>query len=101
MNEKSKWIRRGRPAAVRFPVRRTLVASGVDYEIEIPRWTKVRCLRCGNTLDLCEATVSHLPHEIDDMEYVRCPWCTRLAAIVDYYDQLPDGGKAPCFATPA
>ena len=77
----------GRPPKVTFPITRTIVEHGREFQKTINENTTVRCYNCGDKFLINRDTVFHYHHKYDDMTYVRCPHCGFKAAALYYFDR--------------
>lgn len=80
--------RHGRRPAIEFPIRRTIVESGRDFEKVMEAGAKVRCLRCGMTFTVDRLTVHLSDSAVDEMPYVRCELCHFSAPVLQYFDRV-------------
>lgn len=78
----------GRPPAVRWPIRRTVVESGQPFEKTMQENTTVSCYRCGSEFLVNRDTAYRLRRSIDEMPYIRCPHCGYVAAVLYYFDRV-------------
>lgn len=86
----------GRPTAIHWPIRRTVVCLGEERELKIEENTTVKCVRCGQSILVNGDTAFVLLTVHGSWECVRCPHCGRIADAF-YYLQEP---KRPRIRTP-
>ena len=80
--------RRGRTPAVSFPIRRTVVESGLDRKKVIEAGDAVSCLRCQKPFRVDSLTARLSDSSVDDMPILHCPSCGYAAAVLYYFDRV-------------
>ena len=79
----------GRPAAIHWPIRRTVMISGAPRPMLIEENTTVHCVRCGAEFLINSDTAFVMKTELDSFEVVRCPRCNRIADAFYYLREPP------------
>ena len=74
---------------VTFPIQRVQVVHGHDRVYTIEENQAVNCLMCGQRFLINRDTVFALPGP-SDVPIVRCARCNYYAAVMYYYDQIPN-----------
>ena len=90
----------GRPPLVRFPIERAEVCQGHELRREIHLGAETRCVRCGQRFQMNETTAIRRNDALDDMVYIRCPWCGYLAAVTHYFERIEGGTRPRRMQTP-
>lgn len=70
--------------AAKFPIKRTIVERGIEKTYSMHENTTVHCVLCSCEFLINRDTAYIVQGDIDDMPRVRCPWCGKIAGIVDY-----------------
>lgn len=87
----------GRPAAIQWPIRRTVMISGAPRPMLIEENTTAKCVRCGAEFLINSDTAFVMKTELDSFEVVRCPRCNRIADAFYYLREPP---RPPRIKTP-